>query len=77
MTRSLDDILIGVLIFFILERIIKLISWVLVEPMIGVQENTEKKGKIWTSGIELVLTFVALLLVIKYQKNLAKLAKIA
>jgi len=77
MTRSLDDILIGVLIFFILERIIKLITWVLVEPMVGIEENKEKKGKIWTSGIELVLTIVALLLVIKFQKNLAKLAKVA
>jgi hypothetical protein len=77
MTRSLDDILIGVLIFFILERIIKLISWAVVEPMFGIEENKEKKGKIWTSGIELVLTIVALLLVIKFQKNLAKLAKVA
>jgi hypothetical protein len=45
--------------------------------MVGIEENKEKKGKIWTSGIELVLTIVALLLVIKFQKNLAKLAKVA
>jgi|APCry1669189883_1035261.scaffolds.fasta_scaffold22604_3 hypothetical protein len=77
MTRSLDDILIGFLIFFILERIIKLFGTVVVEPWALEKTHSEKKTKNWVAAIDVVCLFVALILVIKYQKKIASIAKIA
>jgi hypothetical protein len=75
--RSLDDILIGFIIFFILERIIKLIGAVIFEPMIMKKTNDEKVTKNWVQAIDIALLLIALFLVIKYQKPLASLAKVA
>jgi hypothetical protein len=75
--RSLDDILIGFLIFFILERIIKLIGAVVVEPMVEAKISNQKTVKIWVQAVDVLLLFVALFLVIRYQKPLARIAKVA
>jgi len=74
--RSLDDILIGFLIFFILERIIKLIGAVIVEPWISTKIKDEKTVKNWVQAVDVCLLFVALFLVIRYQKPLANIAKV-
>jgi hypothetical protein len=75
--RSLDDILIGFLIFFILERIIKLFGSVVVEPWAETQTKNEKVVKNWVQAIDIVLLFISLILVIKYQKPLANIAKVS
>lgn len=74
--RSLDDILIGFLIFFILERVIKLFGSVVVEPWVQAKSSNEKTVKNWVQAVDVLLLFVALVLVIKYQKTLSKIAKI-
>lgn len=74
--RSLDDILIGFLIFFILERIIKLFGSVVVEPWVQTKTSDEKIVKNWVQAVDVLLLFVALVLVIKYQKPLARIAKV-
>lgn len=75
--RSLDDILIGFLIFFILERIIKLIGAVVVEPLVEAKISNQKTVKIWVQAVDVLLLLVALFLVIRYQKPLARMAKVA
>jgi len=75
--RSLDDILIGFLIFFILERVIRLIGTVLVEPYVMKKTNDEKTTKNWVQFFDIILLFISLFLVIKYQVPLSKLAKVA
>ena len=75
--RSLDDILIGFLIFFILERIIKLLGAVVVEPLVEAKISNEKTVKIWVQAVDVLLLLVALFLVIRYQKPLARMAKVA
>jgi hypothetical protein len=77
MTRSLDDILIGFLIFFILERVIKLFGTVVVEPWAFEKTHSDKKTKNWVAAIDVVCLFFALMLVIKFQKNIARIAKVA
>jgi hypothetical protein len=77
MTRSLDDILIGFLIFFILERVIKLFGSVVVEPLALEKTRSEKKAKNWVSAIDILFLVGALILVIKYQKKIASIAKVA
>lgn len=77
MTRSLDDILIGFLIFFILERIIKLFGSVVVEPWAVKRTGSDKKAKTWVSLIDLICLVIALLLVVKFQKPLSRIASVA
>jgi len=74
--RSLDDILIGFLIFFILERIIKLFGGVVVEPWVSTVVRNEKSIKNYVQAVDILLLLGALILVIKYQKPLANLAKV-
>jgi hypothetical protein len=75
--RSLDDILIGFLIFFILERIIKLFGSMVAEPWIETIIKDEKTVKNWVQFIDIILLFTSLILVIKYQKHIANIAKVA
>jgi len=74
--RSLDDILIGFLIFFILERIIKLFGSVVVEPWVSTMVHNEKSIKNYVQAVDILLLFASLILVIKYQKPLANIAKV-
>ena len=75
--RSLDDILIGFIIFFILERVIRLVGAVFVEPWVMAKTNNEKTTKNWVQLFDIVFLFTALVLIIKYQVPIAKLAKVA
>jgi hypothetical protein len=74
--RSLDDILIGFIIFFILERVVKLLGSIVIEPWIRAKMSDEKTVKNWVQAVDIMMLFVALLLVIKYQKPLANIAKV-
>ena len=71
--KALDDILIGFLIFFALERTIRLIGNTLVEPWALVKTGNKEKAENWKLFSEVMLLLVALALVIRYQKQLHKL----
>jgi hypothetical protein len=71
MVRALDDILLGFLIFFALDRSIRLFSNGIVEPW--AQTNTTNKNTVenWKIGAELVLLITALIFVMKNRNFVA------
>ncbi len=71
--KALDDILIGFLIFFALERVIRLIGNALVEPWALAKTGNKDKAENWKIFSEVVLLLFALALVFRYQKQLQKL----
>jgi hypothetical protein len=70
--RTLDDILIGFFIFFAIDRAIRLFSSVVVEPWARAKTGDARKVENWKLGTELVLLFVALLLVFKMRRVINK-----
>lgn len=68
--RALDDILIGFLIFFTLEKGIRLLSNAFIEPLALKQTGDKEQAEIWKLGFELVLLVTALFLAFKFQKQL-------
>ena len=70
--RTLDDILIGFFIFFAIDRAIRLFSNAVVEPWAQAKTGDARKGENWKLGTELVLLFVALLLVFKMRRVINK-----
>ena len=71
--RPLDDILVGFIIFFILERVIRLVGVVIFEPIIMSKTNDEKVTKNWVQFIDIVFLATALFLVIRFKKQLARI----
>ncbi len=73
MTRALDDILIGFLIFFSLDRSIRLISGSVVEPW--AKDRTTSKSVIenWKIGAELAILLISLAFVVWNQKAISRL----
>jgi len=71
--RPLDDILVGFIIFFILERVIRLVGVVIFEPIIMSKTNDEKVTKNWVQLIDIVFLATALFLVIRFKKQLARI----
>lgn len=73
MVRALDDILLGFLIFFALDRVIRLFSNGIVEPW--AESKTENKNVVenWKLGAELGLLVVALMIVLNNRKLVTKL----
>jgi protein-S-isoprenylcysteine O-methyltransferase Ste14 len=70
--RTLDDILIGFFIFFAIDRAIRLFSNAVVEPWAQAKTGDARKVENWKLGTELVLLFVALLLVFKMRRVINK-----
>lgn len=73
--RSLDDILIGFIIFFALERGIRLISNAIVEPWALKRSGNPERAENWKLAAEFGLLMVSLYFVWKYQKQIANIAK--
>lgn len=73
--RALDDILIGFLIFFALDRAIRLFSNGVVEPW--AEKRTMDKNTIenWKLGVEFLILCAALAVVIMNHKYIARLNK--
>ena len=73
MVRALDDILLGFLIFFALDRSIRLFSNGIVEPW--AQSNTTNKNTVenWKLGAELILLITALVFLLKNRSLVAHL----
>lgn len=71
--RALDDILFGFLIFFSIDRFIRLLSNGVVGPW--AEKRTADKTVVdnWKLGVELALLMTSCYLVYKYRYMLAKL----
>ena len=71
--KALDDILIGFLIFFALERFVRLVSNAFVEPWALRRTGNKDKAEVWKLLVEFLMLISALFFVIRNQKILHKL----
>ena len=71
--RSLDDILIGFLIFFSIERGIRLLSNAFIEPYALARTNDKDKAEVWKLLFEMALLIISLVLAFKFQRELRAL----
>jgi len=71
--RALDDILFGFLIFFTIDRVIRIFSTLVVGPWI--EKRTERENRIESFKLfaEFVLLVFSIILVFKYRKYLERL----
>ena len=73
--KSLDDILFGFLIFFAIERLIRLTSNAVIEPWAEKRTTNENVIENWKLGAEFTLLVVACLGVYYFRKPLAQIVK--
>ena len=71
--KSLDDILFGFLIFFIIERFVRLLSNAVIEPWAQRRTNEANVVENWKLGAEIAFLSVACIGVYKFRKPLAHL----
>jgi hypothetical protein len=71
--RALDDLLLGFLIFFAIERLVRLTSNAVIEPW--AQKRTYNKNVVenWKLGAEFTFLVGACFLVVYFRKPLARL----
>ena len=71
--RALDDLLLGFLIFFAIERLVRLTSNAVIEPW--AEKITDNKNVVenWKLGAEFALLVAACVLVVRFRKPLARL----
>jgi hypothetical protein len=71
--RALDDLLLGFLIFFAIERLVRLTSNSIIEPW--AQKRTDNKNVVenWKLGAEFAFLVGACFLVVYFRKPLAQL----
>ena len=73
--RALDDILIGFLIFFSIEKSIRLLSNAFIEPYALARTHDKEKAEVWKLVFELFLLISSLALAFKFQSQLRSLNK--
>jgi hypothetical protein len=71
--KSLDDLLLGFLMFFAIERLIRLLSNSIIEPWAEKRTNNENVVENWKLGAEFTLLVAACSLVVYFRKPLAQL----
>ena len=71
--KALDDILFGFLIFFALERGIRLISNAVVEPWALKKSGDPEKAENWKLFSELLMLLVSIVFVYRYRKVLRRI----
>lgn len=71
--RALDDIIIGFLIFFVIERAIRLFSNAVIEPWAETRTENPNVVENWKIGTELVFLTVVTLILFKFRGILQKL----
>jgi len=71
--RALDDILFGFLIFFVIERLIRLFSNAVIEPWAQTRTDNPNVVENWKLGTEAVFLIMACVLVYRFRKPLASL----
>ena len=71
--KALDDILFGFLIFFAIDRVIRIFSTLVVGPWI--EKRTEQENRIDSFKLfaEFVLLVFSIILVFRYRKTLERL----
>jgi hypothetical protein len=71
--RALDDILFGFLIFFAIDRLIRIFSLLVVGPWI--ERKTQKENKIESFKLfaEFAMLVFAMVIVFRYKKQLAQI----
>jgi hypothetical protein len=74
--RALDDILAGFLIFFIIDRLVRLFTSTIVEPWAHTKTTDEHKIEGMKLGVEAVLLIFVLILVFKFRKELSKVSNV-
>jgi hypothetical protein len=71
--RALDDLLLGFLIFFAIERLVRLTSNSIIEPWAQKITNNENVVENWKLGAEVLLLIAACFVVVYFRKPLARL----
>ena len=71
--RALDDLLLGFLIFFAIERFIRLFSNGVIEPWAQKRTSNPNVVENWKLATELVFLIGACFLVVYFRKPLARL----
>jgi len=71
--RALDDILFGFLIFFAIDRLVRIFSLLVIGPWIETKTQKENKIESFKLFSEFVLLVFAIILVYRYRKQLASL----
>jgi len=71
--RALDDILFGFLIFFAIERSIRLFSNAVIEPWAQKRTDNPNVVENWKIATELVFLISACFVVYRFRKPLARL----
>lgn len=72
MGRALDDILLGFLIFFAIDRVIRLFSNGIVEPWAETKTGNKNVVENWKIGAELTLLVASLVFVVKNRSFLSR-----
>ena len=73
--NTLDDIILGFLIFFAIDRIIQLLSMGLVEPWIRTKTFRERKILCLKLGSEILMIAFFIYIVWLYRKSLGRLSR--
>jgi len=68
--KALDDILFGFLIFFALDRVIRLVSNAVVEPWALRRSGNPERAEIWKLFSEFVMLMASLVVVYRFRKQL-------
>ena len=71
MVRALDDILLGFIIFFALDRVIRLFSNGIVEPWAETKTANKNMVENWKLGAELILLITSLIFIVKNRSLVA------
>lgn len=71
--KALDDILFGFLIFFALDRAIRLVSNAVVEPWALKRSGDPEHAENWKTFSEFIMLFVCILLVYRYRKVIRRI----
>lgn len=73
MVRALDDIVLGFLIFFALDRAIRLFSNGIIEPWAEAKTKNKNVVESWKLGAELVLLTLTLFLITRNRTLITRL----
>jgi Na+/H+ antiporter NhaC len=68
--KALDDILFGFLIFFALDRLIRLFSNAIVEPWAMKRTGNTERAENWKLFSEFLLLFASIFVVYRFRKQL-------
>ena len=73
--NTLDDIILGFLIFFAIDRIIQLMSIGIVEPWIQTKTSQERRISCVKLGAEILMILFFIYVVWMYRKKLGSLSR--